>query len=124
MKLHSASRKELRRVAVGSFACLAAMLGVYFALGRLGYRVILSGILGTGVAIGNFAALCLTIQAAARVEDPKNRKARLQLSYHGRLLFQAAWMLTAFSVTWLATVAAAVPLLFPSAVILVLRGKE
>lgn len=124
MKLHDASKKELRRVSLGSVICLGAMLALFFMAGRLDHRAILAGVLGTGVALWNFAALCLSIQRAAAIEEPKQRRTGLQLSYHLRLLGQGAWVLAAFSVPWLQPVAAALPLLFPSAVIFVLRRKE
>ena len=52
-------------------------------------------------------------------------KARFQLSYHARLIFQAAWVVAAFLLPWFQAVAAALPLLFPTLVILWLnkRGK-
>lgn len=121
MKLQRASQRELKRITVGSLICLGLMLGAFWTLGKLNHRVVIGGLLGTGVALCNFAALCLTIQYAALIENAKQRQARLQLSYNARLIAQAAWVVAAFLLPWLQPVAAAIPLLFPAAVIFVLR---
>lgn len=128
MKLHAASKQEIKRVGIGSMLCLAAMLGIFFLLSQMGfaqfdYTVLLGGILGTLAAIANFAALCITIQNAAQIEDKKRMQTRLQLSYNGRLILQGAWVLAAIVIPWVNVVAAAVPLLFPSLVIFFLRFK-
>lgn len=126
MKLQSASKKEILRIAVGSFICLALMLAAFFALSFakivfFDYRVVLGGVAGTLVAIGNFALLCLTIQNAVGCDDKKQMKARFQLSYNIRLIAQAAWVVVAFLAPCFHVVAAALPLLFPTAVIYFLQ---
>ena len=128
MKFQSASKKEIIRVAAGSGICLAVMLAVCFVLSCFGagvfdHTVLLGGVLCTNVAILNFAALCLTIQKAAQIEDKKQMKARIQLSYHARLLLQAAWVVAAFLIPWLHGIAGALPLLFPSVVIFFLQSR-
>lgn len=128
MKLQSASIKEIKRISIGSGACLALMLIAFFLLSRIGagsfdYRVILSGAVGTLVAVGNFTLLCLTIQKAATVDDPKQMKARFQLSYNARLVTQAAWVVIAFLLPIFHAVAAAIPLLFPTFVLYFLQRK-
>ena len=127
MKLQPASKKEIRRIAVGSAVCLLIMLAVFFLLSLLGigtfrYTIFLGGLAGTLVAILNFAALCLTIQSAADIQDKKQMKTRIQASYHFRLLLQAAWVVAAFLIPWFHVIAAAVPLLFPTAVIFFLQS--
>lgn len=128
MKLQSTSVKEIKRIAVGSGICLAVMLAAFFLLSRVGigsfdYRVILSGTVGTAVAIGNFALLCITIQNAAGMDDKKKMKNRFQLSYNARLIAQAAWVAAAFFLPYFHALAAAIPLLFPTAVIYYLQMK-
>ncbi len=129
MKLQSASKKEIKRVAAGAGICLVGMWGIFFALScvhvaAFGLPVILGGLLGTGVAILNFIALCLTIQTAAGTENEKQRQAKLQLSYNARLIFQGVWVVAAFLIPWLNVAASAVPLMFPSLVILVIRNRD
>lgn len=129
MKLQSASIKEIKRISVGSVICLTLMIAAFFLLSRFGigsfdYRVIISGVIGTLVAVCNFTLLCLTIQKAAGMEDQKQMKARFQVSYNARLILQAAWLVIAFLVSWLHTLAAAIPLLFPTVTIYYLQMKD
>lgn len=126
MKLQNASKKEILRIAVGSCVCLALMLAAFFALSFakiviFDYRVILGGVAGTLVAVGNFTLLCLTIQNAAGIDNKKQMRARFQLSYNIRLIAQAAWVVAAFLAPCFRVVAAALPLLFPTVVIYVLQ---
>lgn len=130
MKFQSASKKEIKRISFGSGICLALMLGGFFLLSQLGigsfdYRVLLSGAVGTAVAVGNFALLCITIQNAAGADNQKQMKARFQLSYNARLIAQAAWVLAAFMLPCFHVLAAAIPLLFPTVIIyfLQMNGK-
>jgi dipeptide/tripeptide permease len=78
---------------------------------------------GTLLAVVNFALLCLTIQKAAETEDKKQMKAKFQLSYNARLIAQALWVLAAFLLPCFQTVAAALPLLFPTLVIFFLNKQ-
>ena len=55
------------------------------------------------------------------MEDKKQMKAKVQLSYNGRMIFQAAWVVAAFMMPWFHPVTSALPLLFPTVVILALR---
>lgn len=126
MKLHAASEREIKRVALGSLVCLAAMWAAFYLLaavgiGRFDRGVFLGGLLGTLVAVLNFTALCLTIQSAAQTQDEKRRQAKLQLSYNGRLILQGAWVVAAYLMPWVNVVAGAVPLLFPSITVFFLK---
>lgn len=126
MKLQSASKKMIRLIAIGCVIGLVAMTAVFFILHLLhlvkfDYTVITGGVAGTAVAVLNFTLMCLTIQSAAQMEDKKQMKAKIQLSYNGRMIFQAAWVVAAFMMPWFHPVTAALPLLFPTVVILVLR---
>ena len=128
MKLQAASKKEVLRIAIGTAICLVIMLAVFFVLSLFqivpfDYKVILGGLVGGTVAVANFAVLCLTIQSAARIEDKKSMKARIQVSYNIRLFLQAAWVVAAFLLPWFNVVAAALPLLFPTVVIFFLQSR-
>jgi hypothetical protein len=128
MKLQDASRKEIRRVAVGSVVGLGLMIAAFFVLsllgvGKMDYRIFLSGILGTVIAVLNFTVLCLTIQKAAQTEDQKQMKARFQLSYNVRLIIQCGWVVAAFLLPCFHVIAAAVPLLFPTLTIYYLQFR-
>ena len=129
MKFQSASKNAIRRVALGTVALLVLQLIIMYLLtlvdvGTIDYRVPLSAACGTAIAIGNFALLCLTIQKASAMEDKRKMKARFQLSYNARLIAQGAWVVVAFKVSCFQAVAAALPLLYPSAVIVYLNKRR
>lgn len=126
MKLQPASRKEVSRIAVGCSICavieLAGLLLLsLLGIGKFSYRMIIGAVGGTGVAIFNFALMCLMIQNAAGIQDQKLLKAKVQGSYNFRILVQAAWVAAAFFIPWINVIAAAIPLLFPTAVIYYLQ---
>lgn len=129
MKFQSASKAQIKRISAGSGICLLLMLAGFYLLSFWGlcpfdYTVILSGAVGTLIAIGNFSLLCLTIQKAAAAAEQKKMKAGFQLSYNARLIVQAAWIVAAFLLPCFYAPAAAIPLLFPSVVISFAHLKE
>lgn len=128
MKLQSASKKEIKRIAVGTGICDLILLAVFFVLSlegivRFDYTVFLGALGGSVVAVLNFTVMCLTIQKAVDIEEKKQMKAFIQGSYNGRLLLQAGWIVAAFLIPHLQVVAAAVPLLFPNLIIFYLQSK-
>lgn len=129
MKLHRASVQEVKRIAVGTGICLVVMLAAFcllsgFGIGAFDGRVIVSGIVGSLIALGNFTWLCLTIQNAAVLQDQKAMKAHFQRSYNLRLLLQASWVVAAFLLPGLHVMAAAIPLLFPRVTIYYRQMKK
>lgn len=130
MKLQPASKKEIKRIAIGTLICDAIMIAVLLVLsfvgvGTFNYRVFLGAAGGTVVAILNFTIMCLTIQKATGIEDQKNMRAFIQGSYNGRLALQAVWVIIAIAAPPIHALAGAAPLLFPNVVIYYLnaRGK-
>ena len=126
MKLQPASKKQLSRIAAGCGVCAVieiAAFGVlhFCGIGQFSYRIILGTLGGTLIAILNFALMCLMVQTAAATQDQKLRKAKVQASYNLRLFVQAAWVVAAFFIPFINVIAAAVPLLFPTAVIYFLQ---
>lgn len=126
MKLQPASRREVSRIAVGCSVCgMIELVGLFllsqFGIGRFTYRMITGAVGGTAVAIFNFALMCLMIQNATGIQDQKLLKAKVQGSYNFRILVQAAWVAAAFFIPWINVIAAAIPLLFPTAVIYYLQ---
>ena len=126
MKLQPASRKEVARMAVGCGVCaLVELVGFavlhLFGIGRFSYQIILGAAGGTLVAVLNFALMCLMVQNAAGIQDEKLLKAKVRGSYNLRILFQAAWVAAAFFIPFINVIAAAIPLLFPTAVIYFLQ---
>ena len=128
MKLQSASKKEIKRIALGTLAFDAILLVVLFFLslegiGSFDYKVFIGVAGGSVVAVLNFTVMCLTIQKAVDIEEKKQMKSFIQGSYNGRLLLQAGWIVVAFVVPHIQVVAAAVPLLFPNLTIFYLQAK-
>ena len=128
MKLQEASKKEVRRIAVGSIICGVLELAGFFLLHLLGvvrftYKVVLGAAGGIVVAVLSFVILCLAVQRAVDTQDEKVRKNRMQLSYNLRLLVQAGWVIVAFLLPCFNVLAAAAPLLFPTVIIFYLQQK-
>lgn len=128
MKLQPASRREVKRIAIGTGAFAVIQLAAFFLLSLLGtgkfdYRVILGTLGGSLIAILNFAIMCLTIQKAVNISEQKTMKSFIQGSYNGRLLLQAAWIVAAFMISHINVIAAAIPLLFPTLTIYYLQSK-
>lgn len=127
MKLQPASQKEIARIAAGTLAGAAALVAVFAVLGLAGvypfrWTVITGALGGSAVAILNFTLLCLTVQNAAGVEDPKLLRAKVQASYTARLLVQGLWCLAAYLAPCFQVVAGILPLFFPNLVIYSLRA--
>ncbi|MEE0800806.1 MAG: ATP synthase subunit I [Gemmiger sp.] len=131
MKLQPSSRKELKVIAAGTLACSAVMVLVFVVLHVAGvyrtalWQVVLSALVGSAVAILNFAALCLTVQKAAeKSQDARFVHTCVQTSYTARLALQALWCIAAFVAPCFQVVAAALPLLFPRVAIYFQQIKE
>ena len=128
MKLQSASKKEIRRIAGGILVCdvlmIAGLLLLSFVgVGTFSYRVFIGALGGSLIAILNFTILCITVQQATEIDDKKRMKAFVQGSYNGRLLLQAVWVVICFAVSHIHLIAGAIPLLFPHAIIFYLNFK-
>ena len=126
MKLQPSSKKELRRIAIGVAICDVLMIAGLFLLSQFGmgtftYRIFVGALGGSAITILNFTIMCLTVQHAVNYEDQKKMKAFFQASYNGRLMLQAVWVIICFVVPHIHVIAGAVPLLFPSVIILYLQ---
>ena len=129
MKLQPASRREIKRIAIGTAVLDAIMVTAFFLLGLLKIMdfqllpVLLAAAIGSCLAIGSFTLLCITVQQAVEIEDKKKMQAKFQLSYNIRMVVQAGWVVICFFVPWLNIFAGALPLAFPKVTILYLNGK-
>ena len=126
MKLQPESKKELRRIAGGTAICTAAMWALFAALHLVGwvkfdYTVVLAGLVGAAVAVGNFAGICLVVQKVIDEPDEKKRKAKLQVSYNSRMLLQAVWVIVAIAAPCFQPFAGVLPLFFPRVTIYYLQ---
>ena len=129
MKLQSASKKEIRRIAVGTAVCDVFLIAGLFLLSQFGIgtfepgKILISCAIGSVVAIANFAIMCLTVQSALGMADQKQMKAKFQLSYNARMILQSGWAVIAFLVPGLHFIAGAAPVLFPKGTILYLQAR-
>ena len=128
MKLQPASRKEVRRVALGTGFFDLVMIAALFVLSIFDIgtfdlkKILLSTLIGSVIAIISFIIMCLTIQSAVTMTDKKKMKAKFQLSYNVRMVLQAGWAVAAFLLPGIHFVAAAAPILFPKVTILALQA--
>ena len=129
MKLQSASRREIKRIALGTAVLDVLMIAAFGMLGILGILefqplpIVLAAVIGSAIAIGSFTLLCLTVQQAVEIEDRKKMQAKFQLSYNARMILQAGWTVIAFLVPGLHFIAGAAPILFPKVTILYLQAR-
>jgi len=130
MKLQSASRKEIKRITIGTLACDGIMIAGLFLLSQFGIgtfdlgRIVLGAACGSVVAVVNFTILCLTVQSAMEIENKRKMKAKFQFSYNIRLALQALWVVAAFLIPQIHFVAGAAPVLFPNVVLIYLQTKN
>lgn len=129
MILQSASKKEIRRIAIGTAACDGILVAGLFLASQFGIgsfdllRILLGAAGGSAVAVLNFTIMCLTVQGAVNYDDQKKMKAFIQGSYNGRLALQALWVVICIIVPQIHVLAGAAPLLFPNVVIFWLQAK-
>lgn len=87
------SRKFILRQTIllflGELICCAAMVGIFALLGYFNYKVILGGVFGILLAVGNFFFMGLSAHAAAdraTQQDQKGGQSIMKTSYRMRLL--------------------------------------
>ncbi len=107
--------KETAVVAIGQAVCLGLMLLCYYLLDSLSSTVLLSGILGTFLAVGNFFFMAVGTSLAAdkaEAQDVAGGQKLLQLSMLVRYLVMAAVLLVAAKSNKLDLLSLGLPLLF------------
>ena len=128
MKLQPASKKEVKRVALGTgffdIVMIAVLfLGSLFDIGTFDLvKILMSTLIGSVIAIISFIIMCLTIQSAVTMTDKKKMKAKFQLSYNARMVLQAGWAVAAFLIPGIHFIAGAAPILFPKVTIIALQA--
>ena len=102
-------------VALGELIGVAAMVGIFGLLGKLDTGVLLGGIVGGAVAVGNFLAMAIGVNIAADKAENQNVKggqAAIKGSYLLRMVVMFV-VLFAFAKSGLCNVIAlVVPLVF------------
>lgn len=102
-------------VAAGQVVCTAAMMGVFALLHQFDTTVLLGGIVGALVAIGNFFAMAMGAMIAAdkaAQEDVKGGKATVRASMVGRLAAMAVILIVFAKSGYCNLIALLVPLVF------------
>ena len=113
------SRKFILRktavVAIGQALCVAVMIGIFALLGYYDRSVLLGGILGGVIAIGNFFAMAVCADLAAdRAEkgNVQSGQALIKVSYFGRIAVLAVLLFALVKSGLCHVIAAVVPLIF------------
>ena len=127
MKLQDAVKKETVNIAIGTGIGVLIMFSVFFVLHLVipkdapfgwtvpfDYKVILGGIGGFLVAVGNFFWMAITVQKVASIEDEDQAKRTMGVSYRYRTMLQFLWVILAIVVPVFNLVAGIVPLFIPS----------
>ena len=107
--------KETLTIAIGEAICVAVMLGVFALLGKFDRSVVLGGILGGLIAVGNFFFMAVgTALAADKAEnqDVKGGQAVISSSYTIRMIVMAVLLFAAVKSGFCNVFASVIPLVF------------
>lgn len=107
--------RQTLQVAIGVAVCVAAMIGIFALLGQFSREVVLGGIVGGLVAVGNFFFMAVGVTLAAdRAEnqDVKGGKALVSSSYTIRLIVMAVVLFAAAKSGYCNVFALVIPLVF------------
>ena len=113
---------QTARIAIGEAVCLALMYGIYALLQRLALPVILGGLVGAVLAIGNFffMAVIATLAAdKAEAQDVEGGKKLMKGSYPIRILVLAAVLILCARSDWFDVLALALPRLFVRPILMI-----
>lgn len=82
--------RETALLALGEALCIGAMIGIFALVGHFNYTVVLGGIIGGILAVGNFFFMAIASDAAAdkatEQQDVEGGKKAIKVSYTTRLL--------------------------------------
>ena len=113
------SRKFILRktgiISIGQALCVAVMIGVFALLGRYDRSVLLGGIFGGIIAVGNFFAMAVCADLAADKAEKGNvqgGQALIRTSYIGRLAVVAILLFALVKSGFCQVLAAVLPLIF------------
>ncbi len=113
---------QTARIAIGEAVCLGLMYGVYALLQRLALPVILGGIVGAVLAIGNFFFLAVIATLAAdkaQAQDVEGGQKLMKSSYPIRILLLAVVLVVCAVSGYFDILALALPLLFVRPIIMI-----
>ena len=116
--------RETAILALGLLISTAAMIGVFALLGYLNYTVILGGVIGILLALGNFFFMAIASNTAAdkaTEQDVSTGKKLLKTSYGMRLFLIAALMIVFAKSGHCNIIAMACPLFFVFPILMVME---
>ena len=114
--------QQTARIAIGEAVCLVLMFGIYGLLHKLALPVVLSGLIGAVLAIGNFFFMAVVATLAAdkaQAQDVEGGKKLMKSAYPLRLLVLAAVLIVCAQSGYFDILALVLPLLFVRPVIMI-----
>ena len=115
--------RETALLAIGEALCIAAMIGVFALVGHFNYTVVLGGIIGGILAVGNFFFMAIVSDSAAdkatENQDVTTGKKLIKVSYTMRLLIIGVLMVVFAKSGHCNILAMACPLFFVFPIIIV-----
>lgn len=128
MKLQDAVKKETGIIAAGTAVGVLVIYVVFFVLHMVvpnwapfDIKVILGGIGGFIVAVGNFFWMAVSVQKVASITDEERARRTMSVSYRYRTMLQFLWVILAIVLPVFNLVSGIAPLFIPS-IIIKLRG--
>ena len=121
---------ETLRISLGMLICLGLMIGVYLLIGQYTMHVLIGGIVGTVIAIGNFFFMAVGLSNLADDATEGRIRIRTQGSFMVRTFVMLALLFVAIKFGKCDALATALPLLFVRPVIMMeqfilkSKGKE
>lgn len=117
--------RETALLALGEALCIAAMVGLFALLGYFSYTVVLGGIAGGVLSVGNFFFMAIASDAAAdkavENQDVTTGKKAIKVSYTTRLLLIGVLMFLLAKSGHFHVLAMACPLFFVFPIIMVIE---
>ena len=128
MKLQKAVKKETGIIAASVAVGIIVMYLVFFCLHMVvpdwapfDIKVIIGGIGGYMVAVGNFLGMAVSVQKVASIEDEDRARKTMGVSYRYRTMIQFLWIILSIVLPFINPVAGIAPLFIPS-IVIKLRG--
>ena len=111
-KVDPTVKSETRFIAMIVLILLVLMEALFLIIGKWDYTVLLGGLYGAAVAVGNFFLMGLTVQKCLTLE-PDEAKKRMKLSQQGRMLMLLVLCVIGGAVPFFNTIAVLIPQFFP-----------
>ena len=128
MKLQKTIKKEAGIIATSVAVGVLVMYLVFFCLHMVvpdwapfDIKVIIGGIGGYMVAVGNFLGMAVSVQKVASIEDEDRARKTMGVSYRYRTMIQFLWIILSIVLPFINPVAGIAPLFIPS-IVIKLRG--